>query len=142
MKTTYVKTLICGLFLAIQSISFAQSLEVTGKFLNSTEKTISAYYILVCNDTVIDIGMKNKVKLNLDLNKQYTLIVSKKGFKNKTIRFSTYASTNEKFSFNFEAILKGEQVQKKSAKTVVSNQVIIYFDYAIEEFNYMCINKD
>jgi hypothetical protein len=134
MKTKNIKTLVCGLFLTITSLSFAQSLVVKGKFLTGNEKRTTAYYTLLCEDNIIEKGTESNVKLKLVLNKEYVLIISKIGFKSKVIRFSTYTDSIEKFNYNFEAILQEDSMQKKHVQTAGAKNVIIYYHEGLEAF--------
>ena len=134
MKTKNVKILVCGLFLAINSISFAQSLVVKARFLTSAEKSLTAYYTLVCNDTIVERGMESKVKLKLARNREYVLIISKIGFKSKTIRFSTYTTSDEKFNFNVEAVLQMDSAQNKHVKAGDDRNIRIYYDQDLDAF--------
>ena len=134
MKTKNIKILVCGLFLAINSFSFAQSLVVKARFLTGIEKSLTAYYTLVCNDTIVESGMESKVKLKLARNKEYVLVITKIGFKSKTIRFSTYTTSKEKFSFNVEAILQSDSAQNKQVKSGDNRNISFYYNPELDAF--------
>ncbi len=82
-------------------------------------------------------GSDKKIKIELELNNDYVLIVSKDGFVSKTVSFSTHTNKRDDFYFEFEVCLKeddsfGNSLSAYSAK--------VYYDNKLRAFNYE-INK-
>ena len=143
MKTYFLKPLILSICYLYMHISTAQQLEVSATFLNKEEKSVQAYYTLLSEDSILKEGSDKKIKLNLKLNQEYTLIISKIGYQNKVIHFSTFANTSEKYKFKFEAILLECAKNKKTSGTNDhSTNIMIYFDQQKESFNYFNIDQN
>jgi|GEM_PF-3204006 len=131
MKTTYIITL---LFVIIFSqLSFSQSLLIKGFFKDTDGKSISVNYILLSDKKNVNSGIDKKIKIELELNKDYVLIVSKDGYVTKTVSFSTYTELNNDYSFIFDVILKEEN--KRCENLVVTGNV--FFDAKLQDFNYV-----
>jgi len=118
-------------------IYFSQSLLIKGFFKNSDNESIQANYLLVSNNVVICSGSDKKIKVELELNNDYILIVSKNGFISKSVSFSTYTDDSDEFSFLFDMLLKEEDEQKTNLTTVSTK---VFYDTKLRAFNY-AINK-
>jgi hypothetical protein len=105
MKNQYSKLITCLLLVTIFNISKAQSLFVDVRFFSGCKKNVAADYKIICNDKVIKTGRRRKLKLELSLNNEYTLLITKEGFHSKSVRFSTNTQSGNNFSFVFDAIL-------------------------------------
>jgi hypothetical protein len=136
MKNSNIKILFCALlFTAVCNTLFGQSLVVKGRFLSGHEKTTTAYYTLLCNDSIIRTGTESKIRLDLPLNEQYVLIISKIGCKNRVIKFSTITDELDKeFSLDFDVLLKEIPVRKRHRSVVENSNILIYFDEVTNNF--------
>ena len=135
MKTNRIVLII--LFIVLTQSSFSQSLLIKGFFKDVEKKSIQLEYILQSNNKVIYHGSDKKIKIELELNNDYVLIVSKDGFVSKTVSFSTHTNKRDDFYFEFEVCLKeddsfGNSLSAYSAK--------VYYDNKLRAFNYE-INK-
>ena len=136
MKTNYIILLIIVMTLA--QISFSQSLNIKGFFMNSKNESIQVDYLLLLNNEVVYSGSDKKIKFDLELNSDYILIVSKRGFITKSVTFSTYTNDKEQFSFEFDMYLKDEMEQKNNLTTVSTK---VFYDAKLRAFNYTISNK-
>jgi hypothetical protein len=136
MKTTHVIPLIISIFFS--QIYFSQSLLIKGFFKNNQEETIQASYMLIANNEVVCSGDEKKIKIELELNNDYILIVSKKGYVTKSVTFSTHTSDKEQFCFEFDMYLK-EEPEKCNTISIVSTNV--FYDSKSRAFNYTISKK-
>lgn len=137
MKTTHVIPLIISIFFS--QIYFSQSLLIKGFFKNDQEETIQASYMLIANNEVVCSGDDNKIKIELELNNDYILIVSKKGYVTKSVSFSTHTSDKDRFCFEFDMYLKEEPEKCSSVLSTVSTKV--FYDSKSRTFNYTISKK-
>lgn len=117
MKTQYAKIMTCLLLVAIYNISQAQSLIIDIRFFSSSKKNVTADYKITCNDKVIKTGRRRKIKLELSLNKEYILLITKEGFQPKSIRFSTNTQSDNDFVFVLDAFLNKLSTPRYSNET-------------------------
>ena len=135
MKTKYLVLFVIAT--VISQYSFSQSLLIKGFFKNSDKKLIQVNYLLLSNNKVVCNGNDKKMEIDLALNSDYTLIVSKNGFITKTVSFSTYTNAKDEFYFEFEMFLKEENVHDN---TLTASSANVYYDRKLGAFNYE-INK-
>jgi hypothetical protein len=114
----------------------AQRLSIKGAFVNSDDDALTAHYVIKSGDKHIACGDANKIKLKLELNKNYSLTVSKPGYKSKTVHFSTYTLYEKKFSFSFLVLMFEEPIldpkQNENDAFVAGD---VFFDGNVSDFN-------
>jgi hypothetical protein len=125
------------LSILISHKTFSQSLLIKGYFKNTNEKNILANYQLLSNNKVISNGKVKKLKIELLLNTDFTLIVSKKGYESKSICFSTHTKDEKEFYFEFDVCLKEDSTNKEISTPIT---FYIFYDDHTKGFNYT-INK-
>jgi hypothetical protein len=105
----------------------SQTLLINAHFLNSTNNEILADYQLNCDGKTIYSGQSTeKLELNLNLNKTYILVVSKKDFKTKTIFFSIKPELNhDEYFFEFDVLL----TEKMPSQSVHPKNETVIFHY-------------
>jgi hypothetical protein len=135
MKTKFILPLIISMF--VSQILYAQSLLIKGYFKNSENESIEVDYLLVSNNQVVSRGTNKKIKIELELNSDYILVVSKKGFISKSVSFATYTDDKDEYSFIFDMFLMEENDQKNIVTTVCTK---VFYDTKLRSFNYL-INK-
>ena len=135
MKTNRIVLII--LFIVLTQSSFSQSLLIKGFFKDVEKKSIQVEYILQSNNKVIYHGSDKKIKIELELNNDYVLIVSKDGFVSKTVSFSTQTNKRDDFYVEFEVCLKGDDSFGNSLSAYSAK---VYYDNKLRAFNYE-INK-
>ncbi|MDP1802623.1 MAG: hypothetical protein Q8L81_14780 [Bacteroidota bacterium] len=114
-------------------ISNSQSLVISGKFLDQELMSISANYTLVCDRVTLLTGRGEEVNAELQLNKNYKLIVGS-NFKNtQTVFFSTTTFIENTFNFDFELIIKTYQNEKSNT---TAKQLFVSFNPKKQEFDY------
>ncbi len=74
-----------------------------------------------------------KIKIELELNNDYVLIISKDGFLSKRVSFSTYTSKKDDFYFEFEVYLKEFDCFENSLTAYTAK---VYYDNKLRVFNY------
>ena len=129
MKTNNIKVIFIATLFAFVNLMYAQKLIIKANFENQQKKNIKAYYTLLSNDSIISKGSKASVKFALKLNTSYILIISKIGYKTKTIRFNTFCPINDDYKFNLEAILFEE-----TAKELVTKSFMVFYDHKFDVF--------
>lgn len=142
MKTTYLKIAFCIIFLRLMSISQAQSLFIDGKFYDKQENNVMAGYTLLSDNQIIATGTSKKLKIELQLGKEYTLIISKEGFVSKTINFSTKTKIPNDYKFLFDVILNKSLKTNHSSETNNNEAIAVFYDNEIRNFNYSQPNKN
>jgi hypothetical protein len=125
------------LFIVLTQSSFSQSLLIKGFFKDVEKKSIQVEYILQSNNKVIYRRSDKKIKIELELNNDYVLIVSKDGFVSKTVSFSTQTNKRDDFYVEFEVCLKGDDSFGNSLSAYSAK---VYYDNKLRAFNYE-INK-
>ena len=135
MKINYIVLLI--ICIVIKQLSFSQSLLIKGFFKNTDKKSIQVDYLLQSNNKVIYNGTDKKIKIELELNCDYLLILSKDGFESKSVSFSTYANMRNDFYFEFEVYLKEDDSFNTS---LTAGYAKVFYDTELKSFNYE-INK-
>lgn len=133
MKTQNLKILIYLLLFFGSKLSTSQSLLISGKFLDQELMSISANYTLVCDKIIIVTGRDEEINTELQLNKNYKLIVGS-NFKNtQTIFFSTATFIANTFNFDFELIIKTNENEKSNT---TAKQLFVSFNPKKQEFDY------
>jgi hypothetical protein len=118
--------------------TFSQSLLIKGFFKNTNEENILANYQLLSNNKVISNGTVKKLKIELLLNTDFTLIISKKGYESKSICFSTHTKDEKEFYFEFDVCLKEDSTNKEISTPITS---YIFYDDNTKGFNYTTNKK-
>ena len=139
MKTT--KLIYIFYAIVIHNLCLSQSLSIKGFIKNAQNEKIVANYKLLCNKEIVLSNHKKKIKIDLLLDKEYMLIISKIGYESKIILFSTYTEVQNDFNFEFDLCLLEDHTVKKSA---LMNEVIagrVYYDSEIKSFNAV-VNKN
>ncbi len=131
MKTNHIVLIVLSIVLT-QS-SFSQSLLIKGFFKNIEKESILVEYVLQSNNEVIYRGTDKKIKIELELNSDYVLIISKDGFLSKRVSFSTYTSKKDDFYFEFEVYLKEFDSFENSLTAYTAK---VYYDNKLRAFNY------
>lgn len=142
MKDIYLKIFICLLFISAYHISTAQSLIIDGRFFSNSDKNITAKYILTSNHKVIKTGRRRKIKVDLSLNKDYMLIISKEGYNTRSISFSTKTVIEDNFIFAFDVTLNKLAHAPDSAVLRKQAFVNVFYDYRTNQISYVCTNKN
>lgn len=138
MKTK--KTIYIFYALVMYNLCVSQSLSIKGFIKNPNDEKIEANYKLLCNKKIVMNKFGKKIKIDLLLDNEYILIISKIGYESKIILFSTYTEKQEDFVFEFDLCLLEDHIVKKSAHM---NEVIagkVYYDSRIKSFNAI-VNK-
>jgi hypothetical protein len=133
MKTSNLKTVIFLLFLFNSNIYKSQSLSISGKFLNSDLLNVTANYTLICEKIITVTGRGSEIEAELQLNKNYSLIIGTEKTTTEIITFSTNTDKENNFLFDFELILKDIQTgdQKEQIK-----KLFVYFNPKKNLFEY------
>ena len=131
MKTSYIVLIV--LTIVLTQSSFSQSLLIKGFFKNIEKESILVEYVLQSNNEVIYRGTDKKIKIELELNSDYVLIISKDGFLSKRVSFSTYTSKKDDFYFEFEVYLKEFDCFENSLTAYTAK---VYYDNKLRAFNY------
>lgn len=118
--------------------TFSQSLLIKGFFKNTNEENILANYQLLSNNKVVSNGTVKKLKIELLLNTDFTLIISKKGYESKSIYFSTHTKDEKEFYFEFDVCLKEDSTNKEISTPITS---YIFYDDNTKGFNYTTNKK-
>lgn len=142
MKTQYLKTLACMLFLILEHMALSQSLIIDGRFVDDHDEKVAAKYTLMCNGQIIKVGVKKRLKMKLSLNQEYTLMVSKEGFKARSVKFSTNTKIDDNFIFLFDVILSNIDPQLDNETIHENTYVVVYYDAEMDEFSYRWVNKN
>lgn len=116
---------------------YSQSLLIKGFFKNHENEPVIVDYVLVSNNQVVSFGTDKKIKIELELNNDYVLIVSKTGFVTKSVSFATYTDDADDYSFVFDMLLKEEKEMINGLTTITTK---VYYDTKLRSFNYL-INK-
>jgi len=132
MITKKLKTALVILLLGITKLVSSQNLEIDGRFLNETNEKIKVSYSLYEQKTLVKNGRSKKIHADLKLDKEYKLVLTKDGFEDKTIYFTTKTKLKYDFVFMFDAILKPIQSLKKDEP----NEVLVYYNPKRKEFNF------
>lgn len=142
MKTRCIKISICLLFVTMYNISTAQSLFIDGRFFSNSDRNIVATYTLTSNHKVIKTGRRRKIKVELSLNKDYTLIISKEGYNTRAINFSTRTMSKNNFVFAFDVVLN--KIARSHDSVALSKQafVSVFYDSKTNQINYICSHKN
>ena len=123
-------------FLGLNGLN-AQRLTIKGEFVNSDDYALNAHYVIKAGDKHVACGDADKIKLKLELNKSYSLTVSKPGYKSKTVHFSTYTNYEKKFCFSFLVLMieepKLDPKQNETSDFVAGD---VFFDSNVSDFNY------
>ena len=136
MKTKAIILTLISIF--VSQVHFSQSLLIKGFFKSDQEEPIQASYLLIANNEVVSSGDEKKIKIQLELNNDYTLIVSKNGYVTKSISFSTYTKDEDDYYFEFDVFLK-RVLSKNTTVSIISANV--YYDSKLRSFNYV-VNKN
>ncbi|MBL7912068.1 MAG: hypothetical protein JNJ41_13500 [Bacteroidia bacterium] len=133
MKTQNLKILIYLLLFFGSKSSNSQSLIISGKFLDQELMRTSANYTLVCDKIILVTGRDEELAAELQLNKNYKLIVGS-NFKNtQTIFFSTATFIANTFNFDFELIINTDENEKSST---TAKQLFVSFNPKKQVFDY------
>ena len=108
MKTIQKKFIILLLFVLSLNRLSAQQMLVKGAFVNNTERTLFSRYVIKTDGITISSGRAKKIKVKLDINKNYTLTVIKPGYKSKTVHFSTFNAENMDVKVSFLVLMQKE----------------------------------
>ncbi|MDX2172776.1 MAG: hypothetical protein SFY56_06620 [Bacteroidota bacterium] len=132
MKTKNLKTVLMIFLLGTSKFLSSQNLEIDGRFLNETNEKIKVCYSLYEQNRLVKNGRSKKIHADLMLDKEYKLVLTKDGFVDKTIYFTTKTKLKYDFVFMFDAILKPIQSLKKDEP----NEVLVYYNPKRKEFNF------
>lgn len=118
-------------------------LQINGKISNAGDTEEACFVELIeLNgqiDTVILKGGKSKFNFVLNINRHYTIRISKTGYSNKSVAINTeiITGTDELHVFEFELDLIKEKMAKNLNKDVIDYPVaIIQFDYEADDFTH------
>ena len=114
MKTIQHKFIILVLIiLSINRLS-AQQMLVKGEFVSVVDRPLLSRYVIKTNGTTVASGRSKKIKVKLDINKNYTLTVIKPGYKSKTVHFSTFSVENFDLNISFLVLMQKESMNMES----------------------------
>lgn len=137
MKTKL--TIIGILLIALSTIAKSQSLTFKGFIVDTSNTKINANYSLKLDNEIIKSGTKSKIKYELELNKNYTLIISKEGYVTKTILFSTFTNRKKDFYYEFDACLIKSTGSENKQSTL--KMPYVYYCKTNNEFIYSFIDN-
>ena len=114
MKTIQHNFIILVLIiLSINRLS-AQQMLVKGEFVSVVDRPLLSRYVIKTNGTTVASGRSKKIKVKLDINKNYTLTVIKPGYKSKTVHFSTFSVENFDLNISFLVLMQKESMNMES----------------------------
>lgn len=108
MKTKTFLTLTLLIIISATRV-FSQTLKIQGQIKNGNGKKLQATYILRCNGQTISTGDANKISMQLDLNKNYTLVITKQGYFPKFYYFDTNTNAGQDYFFGFVTLLTKQE---------------------------------
>lgn len=142
MKTTNIKMILCLVFLRLAHVSQAQSLFIDGEFYDKHQNNIVVEYKLVTGNENVVTGYTRKLKVELQLGKEYVLLITKDGFVSKTINISTQTKQEDDYVFLFDAVLDKTTEKVQRTKASKNEEIVVFYDNAINDFNYYHPNKN
>ena len=114
MKTILNKfTITVLIILSINHLS-AQQLLVKGEFVSIIDRPLLTRYTIKSNGITVASGRSRKLKVKLDINKNYALTVIKPGYKSKTVHFSTFCAENYDLNISFLVLMHKESFNRES----------------------------
>jgi len=132
MKTVHY--ILSSLALLTALISSGQNLLVNGQVVSYKEEAIPAQFALFRNDSLIQSGYSDDIRLKLTLDQNYKLQIYRSGYQTKSIAFSTITPINKKFKFSFTVTLnKLPGVREKEEVKTVG---YVFFDEKKKHFDY------
>lgn len=140
MKSSITSQLaVVALLLINLSNGKAQNMQIRGIARESFLKKLTVNYILKSGDTIIAQGETRRINADLELNREYTLILYKEGYYTRYIHFSTNTPDPVGYLFDFKASMSKKEIAPDAGKSKELQKVNVYYDQAKDNFNYALI---
>lgn len=114
MKSFQSKIILLVLFVISMNRLSAQQMQVKGEFVSVIDRPLLSRYVIKSNGVTVASGRSKKIKVKLDINKNYSLTVIKAGYKSKTVHFSTFRAENLDVNISFLVLMQKETLVLES----------------------------